>query len=219
MLTAYTKSSDSPHRPPPTANVQAPTRNCTHNRTASVTPPADRVGSRWRPRPNPRHCRRQPAAKAQKPRPLPHKNSHLLNTHRYPQTTTSSVVVQHNSLPDAIVCRRAPGPSRRRNRSAGIRWRAPQDRPTARPPRLRLARRHVKQSHRHLPGAPRPRPSRRPHLARPSASCGATGCAPADFSTARTSLTLTPANSAIAVKVSPRSSMRDNAAMPSWRCS
>src|SRR5271156_2401464 len=76
-----------------------------------------------------------------------------------------------------------------------------------------------------LPSAPSPRlsgaalpasdaPSRAPPV-----SGAMTGCAPADFSTARTSLTLTPASSAIAVKVSPRSSMRDTAAAPSWRCS
>jgi hypothetical protein len=50
---------------------------------------------------------------------------------------------------------------------------ATQDRPTTRPPRLRLACCHVRQSHRHQPGAPRPRRSRPRHLARPGARSAA----------------------------------------------
>src|SRR5271163_596713 len=76
-----------------------------------------------------------------------------------------------------------------------------------------------------LPSAPSPRlsgaalaASDAPSRAPPDTG-GVTGGAPADFSTARTSLTLTPASSAIAVTVSPRSSMRFTAAAPSWRCS
>ena len=56
-------------------------------------------------------------------------------------------------------------------------------------------------------------------VAAPSASSRADGRAFAAINTVRTSPTLTPANSAIAARVSPRSCIRATAAAPAWRCS